>query len=893
MWNPSTGVPLRLWGSGVPVPGSVASPAKARRFAQKLLREHLDVLAPGAQASDFVVVSEDLSRGVRTVGFVQHYRGREVVGAQVSFRFKADRLVMIASEAIDVGLVRLNPVPIAADRAQAAAVSWLQDGGYGEVSGVSVSGPMILPMIERNSQRYREVMRVDVAAEQPLARAYIYIDAGDATPVAAQSHMYSGTATLLADVPVRHPGGERHEVPLIDIEVDVGGEAKVTDEQGMVISPDIPTEIIASVIGSLVTVSNEDKDPVTDSFLLGPGDTGLWSAPDDPLIDGPLTAYVSIYLAKQYVMAIAPDLDWLKGQITVLTNASGECNAQSFGDLIVFLRGVPGMCENTARLPDFAYHEFGHSVHITAIIPGVGTTESALSEGISDYLSATITGDPKVGVGFFLDDEPMRDLDPDGYEWHWPEDRGESHDEGRIIGGTLWDLRQSLIEKLGEEAGKSKADELWYESIRRAIDIPTMYPEVLLSDDDDGNLANGTPNQCEIDLAFYRHGLLFADSFGAAVSALKAGPDGIPIELVVDVDAKQECLGLSVIGADLEWRIRGSDETHDVAMEASMAGFVGLIPPQEDGVVIEYRVKSEVSDGLVFDFPHNEADPWYELYVGPVQEIYCTGFEDMSEIDGWAPFAQWALGVPHGRGGDPQEAFAGESVAGINLGSGEDDGRYGDNRVSRLESPTLDVSGYDTVRLQYWRWLQVQDREFDLAAIKINGNVAWSNPTRGLEPEMDDLHHLDREWVFHDLDITPGIVDDEVKIEFSLISDWEENYGGWNIDGLCVVGVVAPAAPVCGDGVVDAGEACDDGNVVGGDGCDPSCAIEGETSTGGETSGGETGSTGADDDSATTGSMSDGDGGCACVLGSAPNGGGSPAILLVGLLALRRRRSRI
>ncbi|HFE46849.1 MAG TPA: hypothetical protein ENJ18_15385 [Nannocystis exedens] len=735
-----------------------------------------------------------------------------------------------------------------------------------------------------------EVMRVDFTAEAPLLRAHIYIDAGDASPVAAQSDTYSGTVTLLADVPVRHPGAERHEVPLRDIEVQVDGEAEVTDEYGEVTSPDVPTEIITGLVGSLVKVGNEKKDPVTEKFLLGPGDIGLWSAPEDPMVDGPLTAYVSVYRAKQYVMGIAPDFAWLGGQINVLTNGMGECNAVSLGDLIVFLPGVPEMCENTASMPSIAYHEFGHSVHGMALIPGVGVQESALTEGIADYLSATMTDDPKMGVGFYLNEEPMRDLDPEGYEWHWPVDRGEPHDEGRIIGGTLWDLRQSLIEKLGEEAGVAKSDELWYESLRGASDIPTMYPEVLLADDDDGNLANGTPNQCEIDVAFHRHGLILAEAFGASVSALEAGPDGIPIELAVDVDAKEECLGISVTGAELEWRIRGSGETHDVAMEASMVGFVGLIPPQEDGIVVEYRVKSETSDGLVFDFPLNEADPWYEVYIGPVQEIYCTGFEGMSEVEGWTPFAEWALGMPMGRGGDPKEAFDGENIAGINLGSGEDDGRYHNSRVSRLESPTFDVSGYETVRLQYWRWLQVEDREFDVAAIKINGNTAWVNATRGVDPEMNDLHHLDQEWVFHDLDITPGIVDNEAKIEFTLTSDWEKTFAGWNIDGLCVVGVEAPAAPVCGDGVVDAGEACDDGNVIGGDGCDPSCALEDETSTGGETSGGETGSTG--DDSATTGSMNDGDGGCACDLGSAPNGGGYSGILLVGLLALRRRRFR-
>ncbi len=892
-WNPQTGVPLRLWGSGTPAPGSVSSPAKARRFAQKILTEHLDVLAPGAQASDFVIVSEDLSRGVRSIGFVQHYRGREVVGAQLSFRFKADRLVMIASEALTVDGVKLHDAPIASERARTAAVEWLQSGGYGQVQGAAVSGPMILPMIERGSQRFREVMKVEVAAEAPLARAYIYIDAGDGTPVAAQSHLYSGSTTIKANVPVRYPGGEHQEAPLIGIEVDVGGEAKITDEGGTVASPDVPTEIIAGVVGSLVKVNNGAGDPVTESFLLGPGETGLWSYPDDPLIDGPLTNYVSVYRVKQRLMAIDPEFAWLAQQISVTSNLEGECNAFSDGESLFFLRGKDGVCEYTSRLADVSYHEFGHSVHSQALIPGVGAFDGALSEGISDYLAATVTGDPKMGIGFFLDDKPMRDLDPDDYEWHWPEDRGEIHVEGKIIGGALWDLRKALVDKLGEEEGIAKADELWYESIRRASDIPTMYPEALLADDDDGDLANGTPNQCEIEVAFYKHGLVLADAFGATVATLDAGPEGLPVELTVDIAVKEECLGITFTGASLEWRERGSKDVQSVEMDASEVGFIGVIPPQDDGVVIEYQVKTEASDGLVLSFPNNEADPWYQHYFGPVTEIFCTGFESDPEAEGWIKFAEWDFGAPAGLGGDPEAAYEGQGIAGVDLGDVED-GLYDGNRTSRLTSPTIDVSGHDIVRLQYRRWLQVEDSEYDVASIEVGGLTAWINATRGVAPENDNLHHLDREWVFHDLDITPGIVDGTVTLDFVISSDEGLHFGGWNIDGLCIVGVEAPLAPVCGDGVVDAGEDCDDGNVVDGDGCDSTCALEGETS-GGETSGGETEGGGTSDgtgtDSATTGVKDGvGDGGCGCDLGSAPSGGSS-AFLLFGLLALRRRRS--
>ena len=102
-------------------------------------------------------------------------------------------------------------------------------------------------------------------------------------------------------------------------------------------------------------------------------------------------------------------LPWLDGQVDVtVSDASGTCNAMSNGDDLFFFDSSDN-CENTARIPDVVYHEAGHSVHNQALIPGVGLFEGALSEGVSDYLSATITGDSGVARGFFYDSQPLRE----------------------------------------------------------------------------------------------------------------------------------------------------------------------------------------------------------------------------------------------------------------------------------------------------------------------------------------------------------------------------------------------------------------------------------------------------------------------------------------------------
>src|SRR5688572_10503521 len=71
-WDPATGVPRHVVPTRLSAPGTSASAHEAERFAATILREHLPLLAPGAAASDFVLVTNDLSAGIRTLGFVQH-----------------------------------------------------------------------------------------------------------------------------------------------------------------------------------------------------------------------------------------------------------------------------------------------------------------------------------------------------------------------------------------------------------------------------------------------------------------------------------------------------------------------------------------------------------------------------------------------------------------------------------------------------------------------------------------------------------------------------------------------------------------------------------------------------------------------------------------------------
>ena len=541
---------------------------------------------------------------------------------------------------------------------------------------------------------------------------------------------------------------------------------------------------------------------------------------------------------------------------------------------------------------------------------------------MSDYLAATITGDSGMGRGFFQSNEPLRQIDPPGREHVWPDDlEGEVHADGLIIGGALWDMRQDLVDRLGEE-GVPIADRIWYQAMRRAVDIPTMYFEALAADDDDGDLSNGTPHICSINAGFAPHGLRKVSAQGGRISVAPPHLDAYTVSLGL-IGMHQECESDNIGNAEVTWRLRDDEATGGtLPMTLGSTGFEAQLPTQPDGSVVQYRVSMSLGTGATQDYPDNAADRWYEMFIGHVEPIYCTDFETDPAADGWSHGLlsgdnaegadDWQWGAPQAPSdsGDPRRAWSGDNAYGNDLGIGEFNGQYQSDKTNYSDSPNIDTSGYDSVRLQYRRWLTIEDAHFDRGAIYVNGQLAWQNLDSD-QGSSSDTHHIDREWRFHDIDISEHVDSDNVVMRWEMSSDQGFTLGGWTLDDVCVVGYVPTVCgdgritgmeqcddgtanadvadtcradctlPSCGDGIVDAGEICDDGNVLADDGCEADCTLL----DGGTRPPGTRPAPGAGDGVVPT------DGSCGC--GTSPSHGDQRWLLLLAglsVLGLRRRR---
>ena len=855
MFDRDTGVPVRMWGAGIPTFGAMANPAIAEAAAREFIAQHIRTLAPGAQVSDFVVVANQVggSGDVRSVGFQQYAGGVAVMGGAIGISFKADRLVMVGSTALPNVSINASPRALDLTKLTAAAQSWLAADGFQVAPRNTPVTRVILPLVRPRAAGGTTFTLVDQLSVESTTndagRWNVWIDATTGAPVARASTLHFASGRVLFAVPDRSPTfGLRTPKPAPKVSHMVNNVATTSSDDGTVTWADGDATIVPGLTGPLVKVTNKQGMLLSDSLTLHDGGDVVWDHSTEEFNDAQISAFVFASTAKEYARThMNSELQWLDDELSVSVNENQTCNAFSTGDDIHFYKAAFSntplggtSCQNTARIADVVYHEFGHSLHAQSIIEGVGEFDGALSEGMADMLAAFITQDHGMGRGFFFGESALRDLDP-AVDKRWPDDAtGEVHDDGEIIAGTMWDLRKALIAKLGDEAGDAQARKLYYGALQRASDIPTTFAEALLSDDDDGDLTNGTPNQCEINAAFGPHGLADPRITLGLTDPMR---DGYDVSFKTNApQTNSACPPAGVQTATIDWKVRGGEPGAAISFAATDTTWSAALPKQKTGTVLQYKVTVTLEDGTTMTYPNNVADPFYEYYVGDVEPLWCADFETGGED--WTHTAvpenrdEWEVGTPMGLGGDPKVAHGGANVLGIDLSS---DGQYRRNAMTFAESPEIDLAGNTNVRLQYYRWLTVEDGTFDVATIYANDASQWSNYASGNE-DMGGFDHLDKEWRFQDLDLSAAAMASttgKLKLKFELLGDQGENKGGWTIDDVCVV--IAKPAPEC-----EASDTCDIGNVE--------------------------------------------DNGC-CSVGGKPYGGFALSLLTLGLVFRRRRRS--
>lgn len=783
--DPRTGTAHRLVGPGLRLDRIPLAEQDAADAAISVLDAHRVLLGSGVSADELTIDRVHHDGRTWTVTFERRIDGVRVVNAQAEVRMRGDRVILLAFDTFPGVEVDTAPTLTAAD-ADAAVDAAL--AGPWTVERVGEPELVIVPIDDGAGVTGRLAWAIEARTGAPDWGVW-YVDAHTGETVAYEQRLrYGFVGSVHATIDTRYPGSGTTDAPLPYL--DLG--AVLTAADGTV---DVAEGLAADVTmaGRWVRVRDQGGSAYRAAIdLTASSPDAVLSPTSSDLAE--LDAYAFTNVVHARAVAIAPENSWAQSTVTANVNINSACNAYFDGSSINFYKEGSG-CNNTARIADVVFHEYGHGFHYYGIVSG--SYDYAMGEGAADYLAATITNSTVIGPGFYTSGGGIRDIGPNA---KYPDDLyGQPHYDGLIYGSTMWDLRAALIDKYGEGPGVRRADQLFYATIRGADGMTDAYVEVLLEADDDGDLTNGVLDGCEIRDVFERHGLARGADVVGGIELYHQPPAGNTDTVELSATARRgQCGGDPISGVTAH--VVGTDGAEQ-AVPMSLDGDRWTAPL--DGASGPVRYYLTATDGVsTVRLP--SGDETFRVHVGAVDELYCMRFE--SGFGDWTHGAvsldpevrgldEWEIGAPEGLYGDPTDPYGGDQVAGLDLGgAGDGDGLYEPMIDTWLESPAIDVGDRDGVRLQFWRKLAVEDAAYDQARVVVNGEEVWANDAVG-----DGVFFEDAGWVFHEVDLgRPGTV----QVRFELTSDAGFDLGGWTIDDVCFV---APSTGKGGAGESDGG----------------------------------------------------------------------------------------
>lgn len=279
-----------------------------------------------------------------------------------------------------------------------------------------------------------------------------------------------------------------------------------TDGSGYynVACPGEDINIYSELSGPYVKVLNDDETGTSMELnLTSPTYNWNWADVDTSYKKEESNVFYHVNVIHDYFTKGSPfDIHSMDYQ-AVATVQYGSESGNAFSDgTDIYLYGAGGGYESTAVLSDVIYHEYTHSVvnHIyTTYLPYVNES-GALNEGWADYFACTVNNNSISGEGFnVITGDSVRNIDN---TYRYPDDiAGEVHDDSQIISGAMWDLRKLL--------GPELADELILRGMKlEPQDFEEYLEDILIVDDDNADLSDGTPHINAIFKAFYvNHGI--------------------------------------------------------------------------------------------------------------------------------------------------------------------------------------------------------------------------------------------------------------------------------------------------------------------------------------------------------------------------------------------------
>lgn len=794
-FDEATGLPARAWGPGLDL-GPLAGPDDAVNAVLALVERHPELF--GVSAAELVPREPAYvaRTGIWYVQLDQVVQGVPVWRGGVTARFKHGRLALFGANTWPQAS-GVNPTPTLSPETAVEQAIELGPEPFAAHQTPSARR-VILPLEGPEGRSLHLAWEVHTRTADPPGLWVSHIDAH----TGALLNVYNAVRFLSGEVWATHDlrtvDGNTTTSPLPLANLSNGaGASTVTGAAGEFILEE-SGGFSVSLSGDYVRVYDSDNRIASVEFT---GSTYTLTTADATQAE--IDSYVFLHHVYDWAQLYAPEVSWGSERITSYVNLNSSCNAYFDGNVNFYREGSG--CNNTARIADVNYHEWGHGFHYYSLESGA--YDGTIGEGYADVVAFLQTGDNVIAPYFGTDGSGIRDVAPDRV---YPDDVvNQTHTDGLIFAGAVWDLLQALIAEKGEAEAFRIVSQLSVEAIKGGPTLTETYDEYALADDDDGDLTNGSPNQCALLEAFGAHGLgpggssdalasLGHDTLGNQLPTAAEYP--VSAELV---NLAPACVEVNLDQARVWFSTDGGTTWDSAALDTDGDNTVqGAIPQQPAGSVVHYYIELSTADGASVSSPAGGVINPHSFAVGELVELYCADFEDDDGgythelIDGpdQEGADDWDHGRPTGLADDPDEAFSGRNVWGNDLGGGRYNGEYQPGVHNRLSSPAIDISGdHAALILQFRRWLNVEDGHYDEARVLVDGEVAWSN--YATSRAEGDAHHKDTEWALHTVRLTDPDGDGLVTLSWEIESDEGMELGGWNLDDVCIYALTTVEDP--------------------------------------------------------------------------------------------------
>jgi len=778
-----------------------------------------------------------------SVDLKQSVGGVRVEGGDVVALFDArGALLSIHNHALsDVTSIDVDPTFAAANAVEQATAAFRKDRGA-QPATISTPELVVLPVDQDGRRVGRLAWTIDVqsdgSAGKPDGRRY-WIDARFGYPLRDEASVHffdvSGTVSTMATPGTKSDTASNPETaqPAKYIRVQYSGGIVYADVNGAFTIPGVVTPQSVNFTYASPFAVVDDQPTATlysqvETLVPGSGNNVLLNAASNDSVTAQANIFNHIATVRDYVRRVTPT-DTHADQLFIgHANIQDTCNANYNGVAINFF-AAGGNCNNTAFSTVVA-HEHGHWLND---LYGTNNGSDGMGEGNADVFALYVFDTPLNGEGFFTNGGAVRS----GNNTRQfcgdctPACNGEVHRDGEPWMGAAWKIRQNLNASLGNTAGDAVADQLfmgWMNAYNQRQIRSVIELQWLILDDDDANLANGTPHATDIKNGFRVQGFPGYDiEFGAVTTLADSSCEqgSYPVNAVV-----RTLQGTTLTAVTLRYRIAGGPQLSVPMRSTGGDNWTGSIPFVLSPTSVEYTIDAVDSAG-------NTKVGLCAPRKFSISAIDAFAFDGLDGVGGWMHASvgdtsnsndDWQNNDPVGNSGtsqgvpwaDPTTPFAGSACWGNDLGialSGAGNGAYQPNVHNYLRSPAFNCSGQSGVQLIFRRWLTVEKSQYDTARILVNGVEVWRNPFA--------TNVLDTGWTLQSVDISAQADNNpSVTIQFELQTDGGLELGGWQVDSLSLGRIVrapqcSPVQSFCAaDGTTATGCPC--GNVGGpGRGC--------------------------------------------------------------------------